>query len=111
MEQLRGETLSGICLIWQSVELKFNGAILRFLVLPGLRVEDQVIEETNSRYWSTLRGFIGKQVTSVEQNSSYLVRLTFTEHCEVYLKSSAVPDCTGERMHYVRAYNAPVEVW
>ena len=108
--ELIGKELAGIGFIRDSIEITFDGPILRYFVFPVLQINNELIDSNNINWRNSLRLLIGDIVTDAVSKNDIHVEILFKSGKKLIVDMVKNPPW-GEMLNYLPYSGGPLSVW
>jgi hypothetical protein len=108
--ELIGKELAGIGFVRDYIEITFDGPILRYFVLPVLKINNELIDSKNINWRNSLCLLIGDIVTDTVSKNDIHIEIIFKSGKKLIVDMVKNPP-RGEMLNYLPYSNGPISVW
>jgi hypothetical protein len=106
---LIGERVSAVCFVWDYVEIRFDGTILRSLSNPIVRVRGELFRYPDSGSRDALCQLVGATVRGLTIDEGRALELSTDNDCNLTIPLASADG--DETMHFLPGPNQPLSVW
>lgn len=107
--QLPGSVLSGVCFIWDYIELHFDRQILRVITSPTIQKNGLSTAYPEVGAHEALCRLIGQKVTGTRLLEGILFEVVFESETKVIVPLGRT--CGGESMHFSNGTESGLEIF